>query len=122
MFSSLLVNLFIDFIICNVIFKFKNVYVSPFYNFKNLTEILYLDFFFIFISFFVYNFYWSAAGLQCCASFKYTAKSISYTYTYYPTFFSVAFTSQNSSFSIYLSQFLYIINKFSFNLSLPKYS
>ena len=37
----------------------------------------------IFLSFFfLKNFYWSIVDLQCCVSFRYTAKWISYTYTY----------------------------------------
>ena len=37
--------------------------------------------------FFKYNFYYSTVSLQCCVSFCYTAKCISYTYTYSPLFF-----------------------------------
>ena len=38
---------------------------------------------------FLTNFYWSAADLQCCVSFRRTAKLLSYTYIY--TIFSILF-------------------------------
>ena len=35
---------------------------------------------------FLYNFYWDIVDLQCCVSFRCTAKWISYTYTYIHSF------------------------------------
>ena len=41
----------------------------------------------IFVLFFNYIFYWSIVDLQCCVSFRCTAKWISYTYTYIHSFY-----------------------------------
>ena len=41
---------------------------------------------FSFLFFFFYNSYWSVVDLQCCVSFRCTAKWISYTYTYIHSF------------------------------------
>ena len=41
---------------------------------------------------FSFNFYWSVVDLQCCVSFRWKAKWISYAYTYiHPFFFKVSF-------------------------------
>ena len=39
-----------------------------------------------FYEFFKINFYWSIFALQCCVSFYYTAKWVSYTYTFISSF------------------------------------
>ena len=76
---------------------------------------------------FLINFYWSIVALQCCVSFYRTAKWISYTYTYIPSFWDflpiyvttehwVEFPELYSRFSL-VTYFMHSIN--SIYMSIP---
>ena len=58
------------------------IFPTNLYNHKNLLQHL-----FYFKSLINFKFYWSITGLQCCVSFRCTAKGFSYTYTYIIFFF-----------------------------------
>ena len=42
-------------------------------------------------------FYWSIIALECCISFSYTVKRISYMYTYIPTLWRLPYTQPHST-------------------------
>ena len=62
---------------------------------------------------FFINFYWSLVGLQCCVSFRRTAKCISYTYTYIRSFLDSlpieVITDYWVAFPVLYSRFLLVI-------------
>ena len=59
-----------------------------------------LFYLFIFLRFVKKKFYWSIVDLQCCISFRCTAKCISYTYTYIHSFFFFRFFSHIGHFRV----------------------
>ena len=68
---------------------FLKTYFEPITNVQNSCKSSTESFFFFaFLPFFKKNFYWSIVDLQCCVSFRCTAKWINYTYTYIHSFFS----------------------------------
>ena len=79
--------------ICNIFFFFVNSMWNMVEGINN-SRIQLITWFGVFpsLGFFFFNFYWCIIDLQCCISFRCTAKWISYIYMYIHFFFLVFFS------------------------------